>query len=274
MPVARRGRRVTAPVNWHTPEFGVTAESPAAARELLTRAFSLARTVELSFVDPAVVAVARSGGHRVASRTIARAAYVGLEGDWERALSKNRRKELRRQWRRLEERGEVGFEVHRDAGLLDEAFAVEASGWKGQRGTAIVSDDTVRRFYTEVFQAAAERGALRLSLLRLDGQAISAELCLAEHGRWYSLKSGYDEAFRELGPGRLHLHRLMQHAAGEEASAFELLGDVDEYKLSWTDTVHERCWVLATRNPLVHAGYATRERIRPLARRIRRRSTA
>ena len=54
-------------------------------------------------------------------------------------------KELRRQRNRLAEHGEVRFEVARTpdeiAPRVEIFLTLEASGWKGQRGTALTQDD-------------------------------------------------------------------------------------------------------------------------------------
>src|SRR4051794_10168957 len=74
------------------------------------------------------------------------------------ALGAKKLKELRRQRHRLAEHGEVGFEVARtpaDAARALETFlALEASGWKARRGTALTQDDGdavfIRRAVTEL----------------------------------------------------------------------------------------------------------------------------
>ena len=61
------------------------------------------------------------------------------------ALGAKKLKELRRQRHRLAEHGEVGFEVARTpddvARALETFLILEASGWKAQRGTALMQDD-------------------------------------------------------------------------------------------------------------------------------------
>jgi hypothetical protein len=71
---------------------------------------------------------------------------VAIDASWEsyrEELGKKLASELRRRRRRLEEAGRFSFEVldgdDRLAELLDEGFAVEAAGWKGERDSAICS---------------------------------------------------------------------------------------------------------------------------------------
>lgn len=287
LPLARRGRTLRAPVNWHTPAYGPVAADPEARSELLCRLFSLPSTaVELSMLGEedlaAALACARTAGRRPVTRGLNRAPYLLTEGDWEtyeRGVSRGRRREVARQWRRLRERGEVSFDVITggdglEAGL-EETFAVEASGWKTEKGTAIVSDPRTRAFYAGLARRAAERGWLRLALLRLDGRAVACDFALEHDGVWYALKGGYDESLRALAPGMLLLHAELERAFTVGLRRFELLGEPEPYKLAWTDRVAERSWLKAhPRSPYGVAATAllgARERVRPVARRIRRR---
>src|SRR6185437_13459517 len=61
------------------------------------------------------------------------------------ALSAKKLKELRRQRHRLAEHGEVRFDIARSAqevsSALETFLALEASGWKGERGTALTQTE-------------------------------------------------------------------------------------------------------------------------------------
>ena len=59
-----------------------------------------------------------------------------------------------------------------DEGLA-EVIRVEELAWKGGRGTAIASQQDTREFYGDVARWAAERGWLRIHMLRLDGDPIA-----------------------------------------------------------------------------------------------------
>lgn len=252
LPMQRRGGRLRSVANWHSPVFGPLAVDDDARDTLLDQLFARGRSsVELSLLDDQLLGSigdsARDAGRRVRKRTIASCPVVEM-GDcfdtYERGLSRNRRRSLRRGRRQLEAEGEVTFDVHTGVdGLdaaLDELFAVEASGWKGQRGTAIASNPNTRRFYAEVARWAAERGWLRVATLRLDGRAIACDYSIAFGGTWYSLKSGYDESHRRFGPGALLLREQLRHCCEQDVASLELLGTEDAFKLSWTERSSER----------------------------------
>src|SRR5438132_345353 len=135
---------------------------------------------------------------------------VGVEGDWEAYERRRSRKALgdvHRRRRRREQKGHVTLDVlDGREGLseaLEEGFRLEPSGWKGARGTAIVSDPRARAFYTEVARWAAARDTLRLAFLRLDGRALAFEYAIEEAGVHYYVKGGFDRAYAEYAPGKL-----------------------------------------------------------------------
>ena len=126
-------------------------------------------------------------------------------------------------------------------------YRVEASGWKGDRATAIQSQPDTKQFYTTVAHWAAEGGWLRLACLRLDGRLIACDYALEHGGTWYSIKAGYDDEFRSYGPGALLLREEIGHCFANDVSAIVLLGNGDAFKLSWTDRCIERRWLGAFR---------------------------
>jgi CelD/BcsL family acetyltransferase involved in cellulose biosynthesis len=281
LPVARERGACASPTNWHSPEFGLLSESEAASRRLCASLLGeRARRVSLGFLAPEQAELARAEalaqGLRVIRRTLQRSPHVPIEGDWEsfrQRLSKGFRDELRRTRRRLDERGGVTFEVATGTGngsLLEQGFEVEASGWKGERGTAIRSRPADRRFYQEVARWAAERGWLRLAFLRLDGRALAFDLALEHAGVHYLLKTGYDPAFAELGPGSLLREEMLARAFRTGLRSYELLGAAEPWKLRWTSATRPRELVQVFRtSPLGLLDWTLVRHARPLAKRIR-----
>src|SRR5678816_330952 len=76
----------------------------------------------------------------------------------EEFISRKERQELRRRERRLQEQGKLtrvalgqGEDISR---WIDEFLRLEASGWKGREGSAMICSEPNRRFLTETFTAA------------------------------------------------------------------------------------------------------------------------
>ncbi|MGB7685232.1 MAG: GNAT family N-acetyltransferase [Solirubrobacterales bacterium] len=293
LPMVTRGGRLCAPVNWHTPMFGPLGIDREARVEVVARAFDQpSPVVDLNLVDgddgelESIARVAREAGRSTLSRPVAHSPYIRLESDfaeYERSLSRNRRKALRRHRRKLEEEGAVRFEVHDGRTGLDdliaEVFTVEAAGWKGRKGTAMSSKPETARFYTDVARWAADRGWLQIALLRLDGRPIACDFALQQDGAWYTLKAGYDEEFRSFGPGALLLADEIAHCCElPDLSRIELLGHEDSFKASWTTLSSPRTRIRSfSKSPVGlcrWAGAACWERARPYLRRLRGRRGA
>lgn len=244
---------VWTPTNDHTPVWGFLA-ADAEAGDALAADMVADRpdrlVVELVDIDePATRHVEAGLAHRryraLTDDEIA-SPFTDLVGPWEQfeqRLSTRRRSQLRRYARRLDDEGKVTIETHGGtedlAALLEEGFTVEASGWKGEQGTAIRSDATLRRFYTDVARWAAAQGDLRLDFLRLDDRPIAFQYRLA-HGTttWY-LKAGYDEAYGRWSPSiRLLTATLREAVEDPTTTHFEWLGSTERYKLEWSDGLH------------------------------------
>jgi len=282
LPLLRRGSVLAAPTNWHTPDFRLVAADEEAKRALLSTVFSARRRrVTLGFLDEADAAAVRraaeAGGYRVLSRTLERPPFVrtvGLFDDFERTLGRHAVSEMRRRRRRISEQGELKFEVadgrERLDQLLEEGFRVEASGWKGEAGTAIISSEETRRYYTEVARLCAARGWLGLAFLRLDERPIAFQFLVRYGGVVSQLKGGFDEEFRKLAPGTLLLQDVIRYTFEGETEMYEFLGAEERFKLEWAAGTHDRKLVQAFAPSL--AGHADRVAFtygRPLAKRGR-----
>jgi CelD/BcsL family acetyltransferase involved in cellulose biosynthesis len=268
--------------NWHTPEFGLLAEPeehPDLARAIVERR---PRRLWLAFVDPAEPginacrATLQAVGYRTLERTLEDSPYVSVDGDWEayrEGLPKKLGTELRRRRRRLEEAGHFSFEVvdgrERLSSCLDEGFAVEAAGWKGEQGKAISSRPETLGFYRAVASWAAARDWLRLAFLRLDGQPFAFDFCVEAHGIHYLLKTGFDPAYGKFAPGMILRYEMLARAFSIGLRGYEFLGADEPWKLQWTQTTRRRTLFQAfAPTPRGRAEWAAFAWGRPIAKRV------
>jgi CelD/BcsL family acetyltransferase involved in cellulose biosynthesis len=230
-----------------------------AALEMLTHTLAhlrvplLLRRVPRS--SPTVAAIDRAFRRRglVLARPMEGSPYIGLDESWtepESHFGKKRRAEIRRARRVAEKMGRVRFEVVAPdpagvAAAVEEAFRVEASGWKGRLGTAMAKDQDRGDFHRRYALAAAREGLLRLLFLRIDGQAAAMEYAVEWKNKLWSLKSGYDEQFRTCSPGTLLQLETVRYAASMQLESYELLGVLEPYKRVWTLTLHPLVSILA-----------------------------
>jgi CelD/BcsL family acetyltransferase involved in cellulose biosynthesis len=122
------------------------------------------------------------------------------------------RRELRRREKRLAEAGRLEHVVLRERSELprwiDEFLVLEASGWKGRRGSALACSEPNRRFAERLFTGAFERGRLLMAGLDLDGRPIARYCGLAAGEGAIAFKTGFDESLRRFAPGTLALADL------------------------------------------------------------------
>lgn len=130
------------------------------------------------------------------------------------ALSKNHLREMRRQWRRLEENGEVSYtvarqpaEVHR---RFEEFLLLEAGGWKGRQRSAMIADRYRAAFAREAVTNLAEVDAVRIHTIDLDGRAVASMIVFVVSGEAYTWKTAYDENYAAFSPGKLLMMRLTE----------------------------------------------------------------
>ncbi|BAR53745.1 hypothetical protein NK6_560 [Bradyrhizobium diazoefficiens] len=121
------------------------------------------------------------------------------------ALGARKLKELRRQRHRLEEHGPVVFEVARrpdEIGPALETFLqLEASGWKGKRGTALIQHAGDATFIRRAVPALAETAQCEIVTLRAGTIPVAAGIVLRHQDRAFFFKLGIDERFARYSPG-------------------------------------------------------------------------
>ena len=134
-------------------------------------------------------------------------------------LSKNRRKSLNRNRRRLEEAGPLSLETYTEGEKLEEALQhflrLEQSGWKGRSGTALASTPQTRAFAEMAFgnqpigsptnhtTETAKYFETRIDLLMLNDLPIAASVSVQAGRTAFTLKSAFDESYRHQSPGLL-----------------------------------------------------------------------
>jgi len=132
---------------------------------------------------------------------------VETRGSWD-----DYRRAMRSRWGSVERKGR---KLARDHGArlgivepptnlaaqLDEGFALEARGWKGEAGTAVDRDSVYAVFLRAAARGFDAAGELRCSEIRVDGRLVAWDVAILSCRRLYSLKTTYDEDFATLSPG-------------------------------------------------------------------------
>jgi CelD/BcsL family acetyltransferase involved in cellulose biosynthesis len=139
----------------------------------------------------------------------------------ERAVSAGRRKELRRQRRRLTEIAPVTFvPSHGPADVADalkDFLIIEVSGWKGLAGTAAGNDPAICRFMEAAVAALAAEGRARVDRLMFNGHAVAVGITLTSGDAAWCWKIAYSEGVARFSPGVQLMVELTDRLLAEPA---------------------------------------------------------
>lgn len=279
----RRGTRLHALSNVHTPLFRPLATDRAALDSVLEEAVGACSQLEI-FGLPAGGQALAALGRAAADKRLLQirepqhvSPIVDTSGDLERYLHERRsqlRETARRRRKMLREHSAVFRCVERPLDLEGEielGFALEGSGWKATEGTAILSDARAAAFYRSLAVAFHATDELRLSTLELDGRLVAFDFALLAGDRYWLLKTAYDESRARLGPGLALRLSVVERCFERGLEAHEFLGDDMDYKrrFSTGERTHEG-FRAYDRAPAALARYAYRRHARPQLRRAYR----
>ncbi|MCB1501255.1 MAG: GNAT family N-acetyltransferase [Bauldia sp.] len=159
-------------------------------------------------VAAALAAAARAAGRPVHVVGAHWRAVLGraVAGDGLRAaLPSRRRGDFARQMRRLGERGTVALEVtgepDRVRARFEEFLWLEARGWRGQRGLALVSTAAYAAFARDVVFNRSERGTVRLASIRFGERPVAIAVAFVAGATAYAWRLTYDADFARYSPG-------------------------------------------------------------------------
>ncbi|MEO8316995.1 MAG: GNAT family N-acetyltransferase [Bradyrhizobium sp.] len=190
------------------------------ARALILRDVSLEGAAMNAFTN-----VLRQGGMQPRILQSHLRACLDTTGDADEllreALGAKKLKELRRQRNRLAEHGDVQFDVAREPNdvkaALETFLELEASGWKGKRGTALGQDAGDAAFIRRAAATLAETGQCEIVTLRTGDTPVASAVVLRHLDRAFYFKLGVDERFAKFSPGVQLTLDLTRHLCADPA---------------------------------------------------------
>jgi len=176
------------------------------------------------------------------------AGRLPVRQDWPAALRRLSRKHSRRIaacFRKLEQRGEVRFELHahlapeETEALLRRAWETEDRGWKGAAGSSVLRSPGAAEFLLAQARWLAAEGNLVLAFLDCGRTNVAFSYGVLGKGVFHSLKIGYDPAFAPLSPGHLLQYHLLQALHTDpRIRAVDYIGEMTAYHASWRPDVY------------------------------------
>jgi CelD/BcsL family acetyltransferase involved in cellulose biosynthesis len=273
--------RLAASANVHSGDWDVLARDERSREELWSQIAALrVGHVHLQAMPEGAVGTRaacdalRGAGYRVLCVPGPFCPWLALPASFEELMSSvsgSLRQQVGRRRRGLERAGSMEFRSVTGGPTLetdlDGFLALEAAGWKGTAGTAILSRPSTERLYRDFAAAAAAAGWLRLGLLELDGALVAASYDCAFQGAAFLLKTTFSESHGQLSPGLVLLAEVLRALTEEGVQSYDFLGDADTYKTRWTAERHPRVQVFAYRGSAL-GGYHYRKRLRPLLKQV------
>ena len=122
---------------------------------------------------------------------------------FQRTMSGKQLRKMRQRRRRLQQLGAAVEKAETPAHGLDNFLQLEAAGWKGRAGTAILQNEGLRDFIEQAITALGREGKVLIHCLRAEGKVIASAIVLKSgHSAW-GWKVSYDEAYADYSPGVL-----------------------------------------------------------------------
>jgi CelD/BcsL family acetyltransferase involved in cellulose biosynthesis len=143
---------------------------------------------------------------------------IDVQGDFANYLAKlgNLRRNLTRYRKKLDNRGSVSVELRKGSAagedFLPEFLKLEASGWKGHNGTAILNDQNRTAFFTTLVKNLAKQGRLEWHIIRVQDRIVAAGIGVQCRGALVLPKIAYDEDFSDCMPGNLLTEEVIKDA--------------------------------------------------------------
>ncbi|HYE36636.1 GNAT family N-acetyltransferase [Methylocaldum sp.] len=154
-------------------------------------------------------------------------------------FSKTFRSNMRRARKRADDLGNITYTSASKRPELDMAYEafldVEASGWKGQKGsaTAIKIDKRLESFYRLLMERYSGSGGCEIHIMWLDKKPISVEFSLITDDTLYTLKIGYDENYSSCSPGHLLREYIMNYYENRGGIRFNNLITAASWHTGW-----------------------------------------
>jgi CelD/BcsL family acetyltransferase involved in cellulose biosynthesis len=210
------------------PDF--TQSATAAFFDAIERERSLPKVIRLRYLDGSA-----DGYSAIMDALAARRAQTLKLSERERPYvtkdfglkkSGSTRKKLRQDWNRLSALGTVDIVNDRAQTAVASAFetylAMEAASWKGSRGTALLCDAEDAAFARRLISDLAAGGNASVALLRVNGQAVAAQVLLYCGTTAYTWKTAFDAEFSKFSPGALLVDKVTERLfAGSNIAAIE-----------------------------------------------------
>ena len=176
-----------------------------------------------------------------------RTPYLDISTDWDRyfnSLSSRRRYDYRKSRRMLEELGPVDFKMINSDDIKNEkwlnlAFDIEASGWKGGKGSAIKFNSSLISFFKIFTKLTQKNDSFRMCFLQCNEQFIAMLIGIEFYNKFWVIKIGYNDDWAKYSPGIQLIFETIKWSFERNLHGYEFLGSNEDWIRIWTHDSHE-----------------------------------
>ena len=149
--------------------------------------------------------------------------------------SSSRRKSLRRNKAKLGSCGPVHLRLHTEpsevAKALESFLRLEHDSWKGEAGTACISNPRDEMFIREMVLGMADQRRILMSELCAGKRIIASAVNLTAGSALFAFKIGWDKTWAAVSPGVLHESELLLAACDRlrKYTLFDSCSTVNSY---------------------------------------------
>jgi hypothetical protein len=226
-----------------------------------------------------LVSAAREDGFRVSRVPCTSVAHMAIDESARFSdfggtlpLRSHFRSNFRRRLRQARQKYTVSVEhvTRADPAALQKFFELEAAGWKGKAGSAILCSPATRKFYQELALLAERSGYFDLYFLNFNGQPVAGHFGVTCGNVHHALKIAHDENWKLFAPGHMLLGALLQDLARRKITTLDFIGPIVRWEKEWTQQVRPHyTHYIYRNNPIGFALYEIESRLVPLLRKLR-----
>jgi GNAT acetyltransferase-like protein len=163
-------------------------------------------------------------------------------------FSPNRKKQIRRGWRRLAKAGLASWSLqysksHNDS-CVDAFLKIEHHGWKKQKGTSLLSNPHDEQFFREMVAGFSSEGRVFFTQISLDRRCVAATCNFISGEAGFAFKTGWDPEFAHCSPGILNEVEIIRRAPFEFPSLKYI--DSGAHDQSYMGHLWKDRWILSS----------------------------
>jgi CelD/BcsL family acetyltransferase involved in cellulose biosynthesis len=159
--------------------------------------------------------------------------YEQVEKSW----GKSHRGDVRRQLRRLSEKGNIRLtridKRKRAIELVDMFLVTHSKRW-GKKYNSLYA--SINDFYKELINLLWDKGIIHFTTLDSNDKPVSYHFGFLYQNRFYYYKPVYDPNYANYSPGKLHISKLIEDGIKHRWDTFDFLLGNESYKYDWTNT--------------------------------------